>query len=267
MNRKLAWTMMLLLAVAGVALIASGEDAKKIDLSSLSPEQKRAIRLEAEKNRKPRFKNVRYATAKPFGKRGGGQRSPPSTTVIQYDNGAAVSRSGNTGGVVIGNQFDVNGLGGPVVGPWSITGFFVQNAGPAFSAGASPNAVAAFFSGPGTGSTAMFLAAFTVTLTGGLNGFALATPIAGSGSFLGGVVSSTFSGCTVTSAPPGTTCDGVALDTASNSTNPLGFHAMSIAAASPTAGGFATLGSLNAIFWVTGSSLPVELTNFSVGSE
>jgi hypothetical protein len=258
-HRKLIWTTMLLFAVFGVALIASGEGAEKGQAGSLSPEQKRAKRTEAAKNR-PRFANVRYVTAKPLGD---GGHAPPSATVIEYDNNVAVQRSPNTAGVVVGNQFDVNGLGLPIVNNWTITGFVLQNAGPAFLG----SATVAFFGGPGGGTTAPFLAAFGVTgVNGGIQGFALGTPLLGTGSFLGGVVNSTYAGCAVTSVPPGTTCNGVALDNAQNSTNPLGFHAVSIAAVSPVAGGFGTLGSLNAIFKVTGTNLPVELTNFSVDS-
>ena len=265
-HRKLLWTAWILCAVFGVALIASGEDAEKADFSALSAEERRAARLEADKNR-PRYKDVRYVKATPLAQREDGLRAPPSTTIIEYDNNAAVLRSGNTGTVVVGNQFNVGGGGNPITGPWTITGFVVQNAGPAFPP-TTPSAGVVFFGGPGAGTSAPFLAYVSgVPLTGGIQAFGLATPITGTGSFLGGVVNSSYPACTVTSVPPGTTCDGPALDTAQNSTNPLGFHAMSIAAFVIPGTNFATLGNLNAIFKVTGSNLPVELTSFSVGSE
>jgi hypothetical protein len=256
-------------AVCGVTLVARGQEGEKPGakkpsaVRALTPEQRREMRL-ARQPVKRRFDNVRFATASAVSGRGEALKAPPSTTVIEYDANGPVLRSGNTSGVVVGNQFNVGGGGLPITGPWTITGFIVQNAGPNFLSAAT----IAFFGGPGAGTTAPLLGVFGADLTGGLQAFGLPTFLTGTGSFLGGVVNSTWFGCTVTSAPPATTtCDGVALDTAQNATNPLGFHAMSIAASSPTAGGFNTLGNLNAIFKVTGASLPIELMSFSVASD
>jgi hypothetical protein len=271
MVRKSLWLSALVATVAtvcGVTLVARGQEGEKpgakkpIDVRALTPEQRREMRL-ARQPVKRRFDNVRFATASAVSGRGEALKAPPSTTVIEYDANGPVLRSGNTAGVVVGNQFNVGGGGFPIAGPWTITGFIAQNAGPNFGAAAT----IAFFGGPGAGTTAPVIGVFGANLTGGLQAFVLPTVVTGTGSFLGGVVNSTWIGCTVTSVPPATSCDGVALDTAQNATNPLGFHAMSIAAVSPAGSGFNTLGSLNAIFKVTGASLPIELMSFSVASD
>ncbi|MEM7582989.1 MAG: hypothetical protein AAF560_06390 [Acidobacteriota bacterium] len=263
MRRNLAVTLIVMLAVMASSWVAYGEgETTAVDAEAVALEQKREKRQASAKKR-PRFENVRYITATPMDSRRGERRAPPSTTVIEYDNNNAVTRLGDTAGIVVGNQFDVGGGGNPIAGPWTITGFAAQNAGPAYGS----TATVVFFGGPGAGTTAPVLGVLYVTLTGGINSFSLASPITGTGSFLGGVVNSTYGLCTVTSVPPGTSCDGVALDTAQNSTNPLGFHGFSIAAFVIPGTDFNTIGSQNAIFKVFGSALPIELMSFSVESE
>lgn len=259
----LAYVAMALILGSGVTWTATGNDeAPSGDTETVTREERRQARQAAEAAR-PRYEGVQFVTATPIATPRTQAAAPPSTTIIEYDNNAAVERSAGLG-IVVGNQFDVGGGGNPIAGPWTITGFIAQNAGPAYPV-ASPAATVVFFGGPGTGTTAPALAILTsVPLTGAIQTFSLATPITGTGSFLGGVVNSTYGACSVTSAPPGTICDGVALDTAQNSTNPLGFQAMQFEAFVIPATGFATIPNRNAIFKVTGSSLPVELMSFSV---
>lgn len=256
-----------MLATVGWTVSVSGDDeGPSTDRATITKEQRKQNRKAAQEQRR-RYENVRFITASPVTtphtKR---LAAPPSTTVIEYDNNNPVQRASQLS-VVVGNQFNVGGGGNPIVGPWTITGFVAQNAGTAFPS-STPAATVVFFGGPGTGTTAPLLAVLSsVPLDGGLNGFSLATPLSGSGSFLAGVVNSTYTGCAVTSVPPATTCDGVALDTAQNSTNPLGFHAMSFQAFVDPATGFTPRPGENAIFKVLGSSLPVELMSFSVDAD
>ena len=260
-RHALALLALAMLVALAVVSLASGVES---DTSSTEPKQRRPS---AASERWHRLENVPFITASPVKSGRNLRKAAPGTTVIEYDNNVAVRRLGNTGTVVVGNQFNVGGGGNPISGPWTITGFVVQNAGPAFPP-ASTNATVVFFGGPGVGTQAPVLGVVSsVTLTGGLQTFTLPTPLTGTGSFLGGVVNSTYTACTVTSVPPATTCDGVALDTVQNSTNPLGFHAMSIAAFVIPGTGFATLGNQNAIFKVLGSALPVELMSFDVEAE
>ena len=182
-------------------------------------------------------------------------------SVLQYDGGNAVRRLDDNSGVIVGNQFNIGTFGGPLIA-WTLTGMTIQNAGPAFNT----TAPVVFHDGPGGGTSASILAVFAVPLTGGLQAFTFATPITGTGSFLGGILNTTtsFAGCLTSAALPTTPCDGVALDTATNAG--LGFHAMQIGSTSPTGAGFATLSGENAIFRVSGTGLPVELMNFTVES-
>ena len=281
MGRKLF--VALLLAYFSLTSVASGQDEKRADdeqTVTAAPER-RKVRRAADRQRKERwrrFDDVRFITATPITRRDGAAKAAPSTTVIEYDNNNPVKRSANTSSVVVGNQFNVGGGGNPIGGPWAISGFVVQNAGPGYPT-TSPSATIFFFGGPGpAGQAPVHAIGFGFTLTGGPQTFIITpSPLTGSGSFLGGVVNSTFSGstttfgsvlppCDMTSAPPTTPCNGVALDTAQNATNPLGYHAMSIGAGIPGTG-FNTLGNHNAIFKVFGSSLPVELLKFSVEPE
>jgi hypothetical protein len=281
MGRKLF--VALLLAYFSLTSVASGQDERRADdeqTVTAAPER-RKVRRAADRQRKERwrrFDDVRFITATPITRRDGAAKAAPSTTVIEYDNNNPVKRSANTSSVVVGNQFNVGGGGNPIGGPWAISGFVVQNAGPAYGSIFTSTATIAFFGGPGTGTTAPLLGVVPfVTLTGGIQAFFITPAVTGTGSFLGGVVNSSLSTttpggatiprCDMTSAPPTTACNGVALDTAQNSTNPLGFHAMSIAAFTSPGTGFNTLGNHNAIFKVLGSSLPVELLKFSVEPE
>lgn len=276
MHRKLS--VILLLACLSLTSVASGQEKRRADdeqdpIVTAERGTTRRAKNRERKARWRRFDNVRFITASPITRRGGTAKAAPSTGVIEYDNNVAVRRSDNTALVVVGNQFNVGGGGNPIGGPWAISGFVVQNAGPAypttttFGSPTTPTGTVFFFGGPGPAGQAPVHAILTsVTLTGGLQTFSFPSPLTGSGSFLGGVVNSTTTTCSVTSVPPGTPCDGVALDTAQNSTNPLGFHAMSIGAGIPGTS-FNTLGNLNAIFKVFGSNLPVELLSFSVETE
>jgi hypothetical protein len=282
----------LFLTCFALTSVASGQDEKRAgdEQTLAAATEKRRARRAGNRQRKERwrrFDDVRFMTASPITRRDGTTKAAPSTTVIEYDNNVAVSRSANTSSVVVGNQFNIGGGGNPIGGPWAISGFAVQNAGPAWgytfigpttTTPATPTATVFFFGGPDPAGQAPVHAILTsLPLTGSLQTFVFTSPLTGSGSFLGGVVNSTFSGitttggattpgCAVTSVPPATACDGVALDNAQNSTNPLGFHAMSIGAGIPGTS-FNTLGNHNAIFKVFGSSLPVELLKFNIEPE
>lgn len=269
------WVVTTLLGLFTAVLIATAQDAgpstdpsagASAVESAQAPDGKGA-RRRAGKAKGHRYQGVPFITASPIASRRGASKVSPSTTVIEYDNNAAVTRSPNTSGVLVGNRFDVGGGGNPIAGPWTVTGFVVQNAGSGYPTSA-PAATVAFHAGPGAGTAAPALAVLTgIPLNGAIQSFLLGTPLTGSGSFLGGVVNSAYPFfCAVTSVPPAVPCNGVALDTAQNASNPLGFHAMQVKA-SAAGLGFANLGNLNAIFKVTGSNLPIELMSFRVDSE
>ena len=256
----------LLVASAAVAVCVLAGSVLAEKGAGLTPEQRQAKRME-----RSALARVPYQRPNANGKQGIPRptrvpAAPPGTTALEYDNGNSVLRSGNTGGFMIGNQFDVGGGGNPI-GAWTVTGFTFQNAGPAFLGGV----YVTFYGGPGAGTTAPFLTSLAVgPVTGGLQAFALPTALTGTGSFLGGVFNSTSAAfCAQTSAPPTTPCDGVALDTQQDSTNPLGFHAAQIQFVGFGSPGinFGTLGNLNAIFRVVGAGLPAELMDFSAESK
>ncbi|HEX9638444.1 MAG TPA: hypothetical protein VGB99_12960 [Acidobacteriota bacterium] len=255
----------LLVASAAVAVCVLAGSVLAEKRAALTPEQRQAKRIEMST-----LARVPYDRPNASGKQAVPRptrvpAAPPSTTALEYDNGNSVLRSGNTGSFMVGNQFNVGGGGNPI-GAWTVTGFTMQNAGPAFLG----NVYVTFYGGPGAGTTAPFLTSLLIPgVTGGLQAFALPTALTGTGSFLGGIFNSTSGTCAVTSAPPGTPCDGVALDTQQDSTNPLGFHAAQIQFQGFGNPGinFGTLGNLNAIFRVVGAGLPAELMDFSAESK
>ena len=195
------------------------------------------------------FTNAPKTTA--FKANGDGSRA-----TLQYDDGVRVSRDPATGPnyPLIGNQFSP----GLPTGAHTITAVSFNLAGywP-------PAAVLGMF-GPAAGTTAPVLGIQVLSGVTGTGWWSAAIPsiAAGSGSFLAGIVNSTYATCTSTALSG--SCEGVALGPG---TNGYGHNAMriSITGSADTAGsGFATIPGQNAFIRVTGPNIPVELMRFVV---
>ena len=187
---------------------------------------------------------------------------PEGTGTLTYDNNTPFSRNGTDGGTV-GNVFnDATDPHGVATATFRVAGNYatsvvmsVWDVEPASFMLLARQLV----TGVPTGST-MFTATAPLTM-----------PVAGhNGAFVGGIRNTDYDPCAGNVAL-NTTCDGVAL-TMGGVDPGMGFHGFRVPFNSATflptittvAGTGQPLGTVNAIFRVTGDNLPVELMSFGV---